>query len=255
MRFSLRQLEVFIAAAQFENISRAAESLAMSQSAASGALKELERHYDVQLFDRVGKRLKLNEQGTLFKTKAHALLDHAKKLESELLNHQEVGCINVGATLTIGNYIAIKLINRFKQRHPSAKVVLDIGNTDDIAHKVLNLEFDVGLIEGEYQHEDLVIMPWQEDDLCIFCSPQHPLAKKRTITDKHLIEAKWILRENGSGTRQTFNRAMSGIYTDLSIEFELQQTEAIKQAVEQNLGIACLSDVSLVNDFKSKTFY
>lgn len=107
MRFSLRQLEVFLATAHFQNISRAAESLAMSQSAASSALKELEQQCDVQLFDRVGKRLQLNEQGRLVRPRAEALLEQARELEQALMLHKDAGPVKVGATLSIGNYLAV----------------------------------------------------------------------------------------------------------------------------------------------------
>ena len=80
MKYSFRQLEVFLAAANFQNITRAAESLAMSQSAASSALKELENQFDIQLFDRVGKRLQLNELGRLYRPKVEAVLAQAKEL-------------------------------------------------------------------------------------------------------------------------------------------------------------------------------
>ena len=98
MRYTLRQLEVFLAAAHLQNITRAAESLAMSQSAASSALKELEQQFDVLLFDRVGKRLQLNEQGRLIRPKAEALLAQAQDLEQALLEHAEAGPLKVGAT-------------------------------------------------------------------------------------------------------------------------------------------------------------
>jgi len=106
MKYSFRQLEVFLAAARFQNITRAAESLAMSQSAASSALKELENQFNIQLFDRVGKRLQLNELGRLYRPKVEAVLAQATELEQTFNKHSEVGALKVGATLTIGNYLA-----------------------------------------------------------------------------------------------------------------------------------------------------
>ena len=110
MKYSFRQLEVFLAAAHFQNITRAAESLAMSQSAASSALKELENQFDIQLFDRVGKRLQLNELGRLYRPKVEAVLAQANELEQAFSKHTEVGALKVGATLTIGNYLAVGVI-------------------------------------------------------------------------------------------------------------------------------------------------
>lgn len=245
MRYSFRQLEVFLAAAHFDNISRAAEYLSMSQSAASGALKELEQQFDVQLFDRVGKRLQINELGRVLRPQAEALLEQARDLEQALARHSDIGHIKVGATLTIGNYLAVGIVARYMAEQPTARVSLEVANTDSIAAKVLDFELDIGLIEGEYHHPDLDILPWREDDLAVFCSPQHPLASRKQISDADLLAQPWILREPGSGTRQAFERAMHGLLPQLNIALELQHTEAIKRAVEANLGLGCLSAITL----------
>lgn len=249
MHYTLRQLQVFLAVAHFENVTKAAEHLAMSQSACSGALKDLETQYDVQLFDRVGKRLQTNELGRVLRPKAEALLAMAQELEHDLKRHKEVGKIKVGATLTIGNYLAVSLISQFMQSH-GAGVGLVVANTQSIAEKLLNFDIDIGMIEGEYHHPDLEIIPWQEDELVCFCSPRHPLAKKQSLTDADLVAASWILREPGSGTRQTFERAMRGLLPHLQILLELQHTEGIKRAVENDLGISCLSQISLKDAFQ-----
>ncbi len=250
MRYTLRQLQIFLAAAHFENITRAADSLSMSQSAASSALKDLELQFDIQLFDRVGKRLQINELGRLIRPRAEALLERATELEWALARHEEIGPLKVGATLTIGNYLAVSIMARFMEKQPDAKVSLEVGNTSSIASKVANFELDIGLIEGEEYHPDLNVVPWRGDELVVFCSPSHPLAKKSQLDDTDLLEATWILREIGSGTRQTFERALHGLLPDLHILLELQHTEAIKRAVEAGLGIACLSKISLEDAFR-----
>lgn len=250
MHYTLRQLQVFLAVAHFENVTRAADSLSMSQSACSGALKDLENQYDVQLFDRVGKRLQANELGRLLRPKAEALLERAQAFESDLMKHKEVGQLKVGATLTIGNYLAVELITRFMDGTPEARVSLDVANTSTIAQELLNFDIDLGLIEGEFHHPDLNVIPWREDELVCFCAPEHPLATKTLLADADILEAQWILREQGSGTRQTFDRAMHGLLPKLKILLELQHTEAIKRAVAANLGISCLSRISLQDAFK-----
>ena len=250
MHYSLRQLQVFLATAHFENISRAAASLAMSQSAASSALAELEHQYDIQLFDRVGKRLQLNALGHALRPRAMALLQQAEALEQALHQHSESGQLKIGATLTIGNYLAVGLMARFMGENPQTKVELQVANTATIAARIHNFELDLGLIEGELHDSDLEVTPWRDDELVVFCAPGHPLAKKRKLSDQALLDATWILREAGSGTRQTFDRAMHGLLPQLNILLELQHTEAIKRAVEAELGIGCLSKVALVEAFK-----
>ncbi|BEH14200.1 MULTISPECIES: LysR family transcriptional regulator [Marinobacter] len=250
MKYSFRQLEVFLAAAHFQNITRAAESLAMSQSAASSALKELESQFDIQLFDRVGKRLQLNELGRLYRPKAEALLAQARELEQAFSKHSEVGALKVGATLTIGNYLAVGVMAEYMSSPNHPKVSLEVANTSTIARRVRDFELDIGLIEGELQASELEVIPWREDRLVAFCSPDHPLAGKGELTDDDLRAATWILREQGSGTRQSFERGMHGLLPDLNVLLELEHTEAIKRAVEANLGIGCLSEVVLADAFK-----
>lgn len=250
MRYSLRQLEVFLAAAHFENITRAAESLSMSQSAASSSLRDIEQQFDIQLFDRVGKRLQLNELGRVLRPKAEALLEQAQAFERDLNQHQDLGLLKVGATLTIGNYLAVEMMASFMTDHAGADVQLKVANTETIARMVENYELDVGLIEGELQHPDLDVMQWREDDLVVFCAPNHPLAAKGQLSDEDLLEAQWVVREYGSGTRQAFDRAMQGLLGDMHIRHELQHTEAIKRAVEAGLGIGCLSEIALRDAFR-----
>lgn len=249
MKYSLRQLEIFLAIAHHDNITRAAQSLSMSQSAASGALRDLEEQFDIQLFDRIGKRLKINELGQLLRPRAEALLDQARGLELDMLQHQSVGQLKIGATLTIGNYLAVGLMAGYMNDHPGAKLELQVANTSTIAARVANFDLDIGLIEGEIQHQELEIIPWREDELVVFCAPDHPLASKPQLSDTDLVSATWILREQGSGTRQTFDRAMHGLLPELNVLLQLEHTEAIKRAVATGLGIGCLSRIALQEPF------
>ena len=253
MRFSLRQLEVFLATARYENVTRAAQALSMSQSAASGSLKELENQFDVRLFDRLGKRLQLSELGRQLRPQVESLLEQARALEQALAGEEVVGRLRIGATLTIGNYIAVNMIADFRQHYPQANIVLQVANTQTIAEQVASFELDMGLIEGELQHPNLDIVHWRRDELVVFAAPGHPRAQARALSDQDLLALPWIVRERGSGTRQAFDRAMHGILTDLHIAMELQHTEAIKRAVEAGLGVGCLSRICLAEAFKRGT--
>jgi len=245
MRYSLRQLEIFVEVARTESVSRAAGTLGMSQSAASGALIELERQFDIQLFERIGKRLRLSALGRAVRARAEAVLDHARELDGALQSPQEVGSLRVGATLTIGNYLAVPLLARFRRENPGAEPTLVIANTEEIARQMANFELDVALIEGEITHPDLDVQPWRKDELVVFCAAGDRLARKRALTDDDLRQVPWIVREHGSGTRQAFDRAMHGLLPELRIALTLQQTEAIKGAVEAGLGVGCVSRLAL----------
>ena len=170
MHFTLRQIEVFAAVARQQSVSRAAESLSLSQSATSTSLAELERQCGCQLFDRAGKRLCLNALGEQLLPQAVALLDQARAIEDLLAGKSGFGSLAVGATLTIGNYLATLLIGSFMQRHPECRVKLHVHNTAHIVHQIAQHELDLGLIEGDCQHPDLQVQPWVEDELVVFCA-------------------------------------------------------------------------------------
>jgi DNA-binding transcriptional LysR family regulator len=250
MRYSLKHIEVFLSVAKYENVSIAAEQLAMSQSAVSESLKTLESQFNIQLFDRVGKKLVLSELGRSLIQETNSVFERAKHLQNSFAQQTGQSKLNIGATLSIGNYLAVQMISRYKQAFPSAQIQLDVANTTDIADRVLNYELDVGLIEGEINHPDLVVESWLDDELVVFCSPEHSFATVSELNDEQLKQAAWVLRESGSGTRQAFDYAMHGIISDLNISIELQHTEAIKRAVECNIGIGCLSRITLKDAFK-----
>ncbi|MCW1936221.1 LysR family transcriptional regulator [Pseudomonas sp. MDMC_285] len=249
MRFTLRQLQVFVAVAQHESVSRAAQSLALSQSATSTSLTELERQSDCQLFDRAGKRLALNALGRQLLPEAVALIDQAREIERLLGGKSGYGSLNVGATLTVGNYLATLLIGSFMQHHPECRVKLQVHNTAHVVQQIAHYELDLGLIEGDCQHPDIEVQPWVEDELVVFCAPQHPLAQRGSASLEELTHEAWILREQGSGTRLTFDQAMHHP-RNLNIRLELEHTEAIKRAVESGLGIGCISRLALRDAFR-----
>ena len=161
----------------------------------------------------------------------------------------------LGATLTIGNDLATDIMVRFLEQHPralsSGSLSLKIANTAEIVRQVCNFDLDLGLIEGELQHPELDISPWHHDEMVVFCGPDHPLANSQNLTDADLLRWPWILREPGSGTRQTFERSMHGLLPELTIALELQQPEAICRAVAAGLGIGCLSRRSLQPAFEA----
>ncbi|WP_296264954.1 LysR family transcriptional regulator [Pseudomonas sp. UBA6562] len=250
MRFTLRQLQVFVAVAQQQSVSKAALVLALSQSAASTSITELERQSSCQLFDRSGKRLSLNALGQQLLPQAVALLDQAKEIEDLLQGKSAFGSLSLGATLTIGNYLATLLIGNFMQQHPQSQVKLHVQNTAHIVQQVAHHEIDLGLIEGDCNHPDLEVQPWVEDELVVFCAPQHPLAQRGQADLQALAKEAWILREQGSGTRLTFDQAMRHHRAGLNVRLELEHTEAIKRAVESGLGIGCISRLALRDAFR-----
>jgi DNA-binding transcriptional LysR family regulator len=241
---------VFVAVARHESVSRAAAELALSQSATSTALAELERQYDTQLFDRFGKTLHLNELGQGLLPQAVELIERAAAIESVLEGRAGYGKLRIGATLTIGNYLATLIVADFLKRHPESTLQLSVHNTATIIDQLARHELDLGLIEGSCRHPDLVVEPWVADELVVFCAPEHPLAGQGRATLAELAEQAWIVREPGSGTRETLDQALRHQHFALHVRLELEHTEAIKRAVEFGLGIGCISRLALREAFR-----
>ena len=252
MHLSLRQLQIFRAIALTGSTTAAALAVPLSQSAASAALKELERALGARLFDRVGKRLLLNDNGRALLPMALAVLDGAQNLEAAFLANTQARIVElrIFASTTIGNYILPALFARFRETVPAARLELQIGNTLDVVNAVRDFDTDLGFIEGPSHSKDIVVVPWLEDELVIVASPAHPLAKaakQRRLKVRQLAAAQWLLREAGSGTRETVEQALLPHLLDIPASMTLGSSEAIKNAVAEGLGVSCLSR-SVVRD-------
>ena len=169
--------------------------LALSQSAVSAALTDLEGQLGVQLFDRVGKRLVVNEHGRLLYPRALALLEQA--VEIEQLFREDNGAIRIYASSTIGNYILPAVIARYRHDYPQLPIELSVGNSQDVMQAVLDFRVDIGFIEGPCHSTEIISEPWLEDELVVFAAPTSPLARG-PVTLEQLAAAPWILRERGS---------------------------------------------------------
>lgn len=255
MNITLRQLDIFCKIARHGNVSLAAQDAALSQSAASMALAELERQLDEKLFDRYGKKIVLNDSGRQLLPEAQELLARANEIESRFQPGTEGACgdLTLGASSTIGNYLMPAIIGNFSRSHPATELRLHVGNTQQIITSLIQCDIDIGIIEGICTDPNIDSTIWRTDELIIFASPLHPLANRPRITRKELADAQWILREKGSGTRDIFERALDGTIAPLHVRFELGHTEAIKHAVLNNLGISCLSRLTLQENLKNKT--
>ncbi|MGO4277364.1 transcriptional regulator, LysR family [Cupriavidus sp. OV038] len=243
LRLTLRQLQVFVAVAQHGSTTAAAESLAMSQSAVSASLAELERALNGPLFDRVARRLSINETGRQFFPRALSLLDQAHELERFA---SEGGVqLRIAASNTIGSYILPALLAGFRNAQTGpCELDMRIGNTQDVLHALLKFEADIGLIEGTSHERDLRSMHWCDDEMVVIVGPAHPLAmvaEQPELLHDMLREADWIVREPGSGTREIIESRLVPALGALRFALELGNTEAIKRAVMSGFGVSCLS--------------
>lgn len=241
LRFGLRQLEVFVATARAGSTRAAASRVARSQSAASAALAELESALGVALFDRVRQRLVLNEQGRALLPMAASLLDQALELQ-RAFGADHAAPLRLAASMTIGEVLLPPRLAAWQAAHPASPVQLQIGNTREVIAAVAELQVDLGFIEGAQTHPDLELLPWRHDEMVVVAAPGHPLARRRTVPAEALREARWVLREPGSGSRELAERWLIEHLGQIDLAFELGSLEAIKRLVAAGTGLACLSE-------------
>jgi len=247
-RLTLRQLQAFVAVARAGSTMAAAREIALSQSATSASLNELEDLLGGRLFNRVGRRLVLNEHGRSMLPQARFLLDAARAMESDFgsSGRSPAPRLRIAASTTIGNWVLPPIIASYRREERDARVALEIGNTSQVAQAVARYEVDLGFIEGPTQEPHIHVQPWREEELVIVASPRHALARaargaRRKVPLAALAGATWLLREPGSGTREIVERALQPQLHRLEPDIELGSSEAIVQAAAHGLGLACVS--------------
>ena len=209
---TLEQLRIFVAVAECEHVTRAAEALRLTQSAVSAAVAALENRYNVTLFDRVGRRIELNEVGRLFLGEARAVLARAAAAELALseMSGLKRGTLSVHASQTIASYWLSPRLVAFRGAYPQIEVKLAVGNTAQTAKAVIDGTAELGFVEGRVDDVALQQSTIDQDQLTIVVGAGHPWAHKKRLTEKDLVEGDWVLREPGSGTRSEFEAALSG---------------------------------------------
>jgi len=246
MALTLRQLEIFRAIALRGSTTAAAQSVPLSQSATSAALNELESTLAVRLFDRVGKRLLLNDNGRVLLPAALAILDGARTAAAAFAPQRVAAAadLRLFASTTVGNYLLPRLLARFCTTQTGTQLQLRIGNTQEVVEAVREFETDLGLIEGPCHAPTIRVIPWVEDELVIVAAPTHDLAqaaKRRRLTAAQLGRALWLMREPGSGTRESVEYALLTRFLSFPATMTLGSSESIKNAVAEGLGISYLS--------------
>lgn len=254
MKTTLRQLQVFVLTAKYQNISIAAQEAFMTQAAASMSLSQLEKALGSTLFDRKAKRLVLNSLGKQILPQAHAILEQLLELEQMALHPDSIaGDLHIAASTTIANYVLPNIMNDFSNNYPDVTLQLSVSNTKECIERLLNFDIDIALVEGMCIHPKITLKPWRKDKLVLFCHPRHPLLKQKAIKLTALVDYPWILREPESGTRQVIEAALQQASLDLTDMMIVNSSQAIKNLICGNRrAISCLSEAILADDIKHK---
>jgi DNA-binding transcriptional LysR family regulator len=245
---TLDQLRIFVAVAEREHMTRAAEALNLTQSAVSAAIQALESRHDVVLFHRIGRGIELTASGRLFLSEAKAVLARAHAAETALadLGDLKRGTLAVSASQTIASYWLPARIVRFRESYPQLDIRLRVGTSAQVARDVIEGTVEVGFVEGAIEEPTLDQQKIGGDRLLIVVGGSHPWFGNHRIGIADLTATRWVFREAGSGTRSALNSALeaSGIIPGkLDVALELPSNNAVRAAVIAGAGAAGLSDL------------
>lgn len=242
---NIHQVMIFHIAAQTLSITKTAKKLHLSQPSVSIQIKDLEDSLNVRLFDRISRKIALTDAGKVFfeySGKILALIEDTKSVMSEF-GSGDMGKIIIGAPNTIGIYVLPVFLGEFKEMYPKAEISLHSLNRQEATEQVLSGEVDFAFVQMIPKNSDIVSEFFMKDEMVIICSKKHKWAKLPYLTIEKIKEdtIDVIAREEGSGTRDIVDYMTKKYAVDARIAMELTSTEAIKAAVEANLGVAILS--------------
>ncbi|MGK8295807.1 LysR family transcriptional regulator [Staphylococcus arlettae] len=238
-----RYLNVFISVAEQQSFSKAAKLHHMTQPAVSQYIRTLEERMNTKLLDRNNKRVHLNKAGEIVYHYSKEIMGMYERMHYLVddLNHTANGPLKIGASYTFGEYILPHIIAKTKEHCPEVQPIVTIGNTEEIAALVENHQLDIGIVEGHFKNRTLIPHKFAEDEMIIVATPTHPLLQKSHITH-HLLETQtWIVREEGSGTREALNNVFKLLAISPNNLIRFSSTQPIKASVESGLGISFLS--------------
>lgn len=244
MKITLKQLNTFSQVYLTGSTQAAAKQLFLTQAAVSFSLNELEKQLGCKLFERAGKQLVANSAAKQLYTYAQEVLTRVNEIET-IFSEQKF-TLHLGASTTLGNYLLPKLIKAFSQQHTGINIKLSIHNTAEICAGVKNFSYDLGFIEGPNTQAGLQQQAWQTDELTWFAATDSSLLANnhQQLSLEELAHLPLIVREEGSGTRQEVEANFLNLMNSPKL-IELGNSEAIKQAVLEDLGLGCLSKLAL----------
>lgn len=241
-----QSFEVFVKVVEEQNFSKAAKQLHMTQPAVSQHIRSLEKEMGVRLLDRTNKYVRMNKAGEIVYHHAKEITELYEKMQRLVddLSNEAAGKLSIGASYTYGEYILPGIIAQLKDAFPNIKAAVTIANTAVIAELVANHQLDIGIVEGKFEKKlELQSDIFAEDQMFIFAASTHPLVlNNQPVTIEQLAAQCWILREDGSGTREAAENIFQRFNFYPSDIMEFSSTQSIKTMVEAGDCISFLSE-------------
>lgn len=253
-----RRLQVFYTVAKVLSFTKAAETLHMTQPAVTFQVKQLEEFFNTRLFDRTHNKITLTDAGKIVYDYSEKILDHYEKMNSEVreLTGEVTGSLLIGASTTIAEYMLPSLLGAFKKQFEDVNIRLQVGNTDAIVAMVENNMIDLGVVEAPVFNKNLEVEVCRLDEMVLIVPNGHPLSNRDKISVEDVRKYRYISREEGSGSRSVIDnyiREQGLSYSDLNVVMELGSPEAVKMAVESDVGVAIVSRTTISKELKLGT--
>ncbi|GLQ06620.1 LysR substrate-binding domain-containing protein [Sneathiella chinensis] len=235
------QFRAFHAVALRGGFSKAADHLGLTQPAVSDQVKKLEEHFNVLLFHRHKRVVRLTELGSQLFEHTQRMFDIEKQAVDLLSANQvlEKGHLNIASDTPLH---VVPLIGRFRQQYPGITVSLRMGNSDEIRAGLLDFHFDIGVVADMPDDPRFHSVVLRQDPLVAFISKDHPLADRQSLTLRELSALPLVLRERGSKTRAHLETAMQDAGLKVNLAMEVQGREAVREAVAAGIGVGIVSE-------------
>lgn len=251
MKISIRQMEIFLEVARVGHLTRVAEQLGLSQSAVSMSIKELENIIGYKLFDRINKKLVLNEKGRAFAEAIAPLVSKLEDIEEEFRSDENSGELLVGVSTTIADYLIPPIICDYMKSFPKVQIKLKVGNTRDIVRMIESGTVDIGFVEGNVDSTVVKQEIVGLDELIVVTGNREYDTPDEEYYIDTLLEKPWILREEGSGTREVFLTHLGDLASQVNLFLELSHPESIKNMLIQSKScFSCLPRVSVMKELE-----
>lgn len=244
---NLHQLEIFYAVAERRSFSGAAAWLHLTQPAVSLQVRALEKACGVRLFERGGPQPRLTQAGEALYRCAVSILhtrDEARRLMDEL-GAATKGTLVLGANTTGGMYLLPRVVRAFRERYPETEITLQVEATERLYERALQNVLDMALVGGPTVDKRFGVEPVCLDNVVLIVSPSHPFARRESVAVRDLKGQPCILPQLGSRTRQLVERRLKAAGVTPTVVMQLPGTEAVKKAVEANLGIGFVSSYAV----------